>query len=59
MKSLIDHLVNKINLYDIAVTFTICDFEKNWEFSDVVLKQIADEDKQEKNYMLRLVSNAI
>lgn len=45
MKSLIDHLVNKLNLDDIAVTFTICDFEKNWEFSDVVLKQIAKEDK--------------
>jgi hypothetical protein len=47
MKSLIDHLVNKINLDDIAVTFTICDFEKNWEFSDVVLKQIADEDQSD------------
>ena len=47
MKSLFDHLLNKINLDDIAVTFTICDFEKNWEFSDVILKQIADEDKSD------------
>ena len=47
MKSLIDHLVNKINLDEIAVVFTICDFEKNWEFSDVVLKQIADEDQSD------------
>ena len=47
MKSLFDHLLNKLNLDDIAVTFTICDFEKNWEFSDVVLKQIADKGKDE------------
>ena len=47
MKSLFDHLLNKLNLDEIAGSFTICDFEKNWNFSDVVLKQIADEDKSD------------
>ena len=47
MKSLIDHLFNKLNLDEIAGAFKICDFEKNWNFSDVVLKQIADKDKSD------------
>ena len=48
MKSLFDHLLNTLNLDEIAGSFTICDFEKNWEFSDVVLKQIADKDKSDE-----------
>ena len=48
MKSLIDHLLNKLKLDEIAGAFTICDFGKNWNFSDVVLKQIADKDKSDE-----------
>ena len=47
MKSLFDHLLNTLNLDEISGAFTICDFEKNWNFSDVVLKQIADKDKSD------------
>lgn len=48
MKSLFDHLLNTLKLDEIAGAFTICDFGKNWNFSDVVLKQIADKDKNDE-----------
>jgi hypothetical protein len=42
---IVSYLYDRLNLDNIAVTFTILDFEKNWEFSDVVLKQIEKGDK--------------
>lgn len=48
MKSLFVHLLNTLNLDEISGAFTICDFGKNWNFSDVVLKQIADKDKSDE-----------
>jgi hypothetical protein len=42
---IVSYLYDRLNLDNVAVIFTILDFEKNWEFSDVVLKQIKEEDK--------------
>lgn len=42
---IVSYLYDRMNLDNIAVTFTILDFEPKWEFSDVVLKQVARGDK--------------
>jgi len=41
---IVSYLYDRLNLDHMAVTFTILDFEKNWQFSDVVLKQINEQD---------------
>ena len=45
---IVSYLFNKLNLKNIEVIFDILDFEKNWQFSDIVINQIKNDLKLDK-----------
>lgn len=45
---IVSYLFNKLDLKNIQVTFDILDFEKNWQFSDIVINQIKNDLKLDK-----------